>query len=255
MALLQLQGTLIYGPIVSRRLGRSLGVNILPLEFKLCSFNCVYCQYGWTRAHVLEGGAHRGALPGPSEVGLALHESLSHLARADRLPSYITFSGNGEPTLHPDFPEIVDIVLGVRDELAPEALVAILSNSTAVGSEVVRNALEKLDSRIMKLDCGDAETCSQYSRPCGGFDWEGMIEGLHKLSSFTLQALFTNLNSDDSAVEKWLAVVKELKPEKVQIYTLDRGAPLPELKPVAKERLRQIAELVRTKAGVPAEAY
>jgi wyosine [tRNA(Phe)-imidazoG37] synthetase (radical SAM superfamily) len=255
MGLLKLQGKLIYGPVMSRRLGSSLGINILPFDYKLCSFNCVYCQYGWTEEHTSDGRSHRDALPSAKDVADALREALAEFKRDGSLPGYLTFSGNGEPTLHPDFPEIVDVVLAVRDELAPNSLVAILSNSTTVGDEATRKVLQKLDLRIMKLDCADAETCASYNRPCNDFEWKSMLRGLRQLSSFTLQTLFTNLNSDDSAIAKWLELVKELGPEAVQVYTLDRAAPLLQLKPVSREKLSEIVKLVRSVAGAPAESY
>jgi len=255
MALLKLQSALVYGPVSSRRLGRSLGLNILPFGYKLCSFNCVYCQYGWTGTHTLDGRAHRADLPTPEEVGAALREFLSRLAGAGAPPAYITFSGNGEPTLHPEFGRIVDVVLALRDELAPAAKVAILSNSTTVGDEAVRRALDKLDVRIMKLDCVDSDIFSSYNRPCRGVDVKAIVEGLKKLGGFTLQTLFTDMNSGDESVARWLETVGYLKPQEVQVYTLDRSAPLAELKPVSKQRLQDIMRRVETEAGVSATAY
>lgn len=255
MALLKLQSALVYGPVSSRRLGRSLGLNILPLEYKLCSFNCVYCQYGWTRTHTLDGRAYGADLPTPEEVEIALREFLSRLNREGTPPAYITFSGNGEPTLHPEFDRIVDVVRRLRDELVPSARVAILSNSTTVGDEAVRRSLDKLDVRIMKLDCVDSGIFASYNRPCGGVDVKGIVEGLKKLRGFTLQTLFTDMNSGDESVTRWLETVKYLKPEEVQVYTLDRSAPLAELKPVSKQKLKEIMRRVETEAGVSATAY
>jgi len=255
MALLKLQSALVYGPVSSRRLGRSLGLNILPFEYKLCSFNCVYCQYGWTGTHTLDGGTHRADLPTSEQIASALREFLTRLAGAGTPPAYITFSGNGEPTLHPDFDRIVDVVLQLRDELAPGARVAILSNSTTVGDEAVRKSLDKLDVRIMKLDCAEPDVFAYYNRPCHGVDVKGVVEGLKKLKSFTLQTLFTDVNSGDESVARWLEAVKYLKPEEVQVYTLDRSAPLAELEPVSKQRLQEIMRRVETEAGVSATAY
>ncbi len=255
MGLLKLQSALVYGPVSSRRLGPSLGLNILPLEHKLCSFNCVYCQYGWTATHTLDGRAHRKDLPTPEEVAAALREFLYRLNNAGTPPAYITFSGNGEPTLHPEFGEIVDVVLEVRDELAPEAKVAILSNSTTVADETIRKSLDKLDLRIMKLDCVESDLFGAYNRPCRGVDVNSIVEGLKKLRSLTLQTLFTDMNSDDSSVARWLETVKYLKPREVQVYTLDRSAPMPELKPVSKQKLRDIVHRVETEAGVSASVY
>jgi len=255
MVLLSLQKAIVYGPISSRRLGCSLGLNILPVAYKLCTLNCVYCQYGWTKAFATDASSHISDLPGVEDVTLALRKFLLELRDADIIPSYITFSGNGEPTLHPQFEEIVDAVKKVRDELAPEARIAILSNSTTVGDELVRRALEKLDLRVMKVDCGEVNTFASYNRPCTGVDFEEIVMDLRKLSGFSVQSLFTNLNSDESSIDKWIEVLKTLKPHEVQVYTLDRSAPLAELEPVSKDKLHEIACRVRSETGIPAEVY
>jgi len=255
MALLRLQEAIVYGPVSSRRLGCSLGLNILPVSYKLCSLNCVYCQYGWTKTLVREADSCLSELPGVEDVTAALTAALQELKENGVRPSYVTFSGNGEPTLHPQFEQIVESVKKVRDRLAPEALVAILSNSTTVGDKSVRRALEKLDVRVMKLDCGAEEGFSSYNRPCPGVELEEIIGGLKRLKKFSLQSLFTNLNSDDESVKKWLSVLKVLKPLDVQVYTLDRSAPLAELKAVSKSTLEEIARRVKSETGIPAEVF
>ena len=255
MALLRLQSGIVYGPVASRRLGCSLGLNILPFEYKLCSLNCVYCQYGWTKTCALDVRSYVSDLPTAEEVALALRASLLKLKDAGVAPSYITFSGNGEPTLHPQFEEIVRAVKKVRDELAPGASVAILSNSTTVSEESVRRALEQLDLRVMKLDCGEARTFGAYNRPCAGIDFQRIVEGLRKLKGFSVQTLFTNLNSDESSVNNWIDVLGTLKPNEVQVYTLDRSAPLAALRAVSKDKLEEIARRVTSETGVPAQVY
>jgi wyosine [tRNA(Phe)-imidazoG37] synthetase (radical SAM superfamily) len=255
MSLLRLQNAIVYGPVSSRRLGCSLGLNILPFEYKLCSLNCVYCQYGWTKVCAVDGRSHESDLPKAEDVAFELREALLKLRAANIFPSYITFSGNGEPTLHPQFEEIVRAVKKVRDELAPKALVAVLSNSTTVGEESVRRALEQLDVRIMKLDCGEADAFASYNRPCAGIDFERIVEGLRKLKGFSVQTLFTNLNSDEFLVTKWIEIVRTLKPNDVQVYTLDRSAPLSELRALSRDKLEEIARRVISETGVPAEVY
>lgn len=255
MALLRLQSGIVYGPVASRRLGCSLGLNILPFEYKLCSLNCVYCQYGWTKTCAVDVRSYVSDLPTAEDVALALRTSLLKLKDADATPSYITFSGNGEPTLHPQFEEIVRAVKKVRDELAPSALVAILSNSTTVSEEWVRRALEQLDLRVMKLDCGEARTFDAYNRPCAGIDFQRIVDGLRKLKGFSIQTLFTNLNSDESSVRNWIEVLGTLKPNEVQVYTLDRSAPLAALRAVSKDKLEEIARRVTSETGVPAKVY
>ena len=255
MALLRLQSGIVYGPVASRRLGCSLGLNILPFEYKLCSLNCVYCQYGWTKTCALDVRSYVSDLPTAEDVALALRASLLKLKDAGVAPSYITFSGNGEPTLHPQFEEIVRAVKKVRDELAPGASVAILSNSTTVSEESVRRALEQLDLRVMKLDCGEARTFGAYNRPCAGIDFQRIVEGLRKLKGFSVQTLFTNLNSDESSVNNWIDALGTLKPNEVQVYTLDRSAPLAALRAVSKDKLEEIARRVTSETGVPAQVY
>jgi wyosine [tRNA(Phe)-imidazoG37] synthetase (radical SAM superfamily) len=194
-------------------------------------------------------------LPTAKDVGLALRESLLQLKDSGMIPSYITFSGNGEPTLHPRFEEIVGVVKKVRDELAPNALVAILSNSTTVSEESVRRALEQLDVRVMKLDCGEAGIFDAYNRPCAGVDFERIVNGLRKLKGFSVQTLFANLNSDESSIRNWIDVIQTLKPNEIQVYSLDRSAPLATLRPVSKEKLGDIARRVTSETGVPAKVY
>lgn len=157
--------------------------------------------------------------------------------------------------MHPQFEEIVRAVKKVRDELAPKALLAILSNSTTVGRESVRRALKLLDVTVMKLDCGDVNTFTLYNRPCAEVDFSEIVRGLRELRDFTLQTLFTNLNSDEPSVEKWIKTIKMVKPKEVQIYTLDRSAPLADLKSVSRERLEEIARRLTSETGVPAKVY
>ncbi len=255
MTLLDLQKSICYGPVSSRRLGCSLGVNILPFEYKLCSLNCVYCQYGWTKHCAIRAGRRSRDLPSVGEVTECLTEFLVTLERKSLIPSYITFSGNGEPTLHPDFERMVQAVRSVRDRLSPKARVAILSNSTTVTSEAVRRGLELCDLRIMKVDCGDAEMYASFNRPCRGVKFEDVLAGLKKLSEFTTQTLFTKRNSTDSCVEKWIEIIGDLRPSGVQIYTLDRAAPCPDLEAVSRERLEEVARRLFEVTGIRTGVY
>jgi wyosine [tRNA(Phe)-imidazoG37] synthetase (radical SAM superfamily) len=255
VTVLSLQPSICYGPVSSRRLGCSLGINVLPLGYKLCSLNCVYCQYGWTERCTLKVKRYSADLPSCDDVSRCLRESLVSLKEKGITPSYITLSGNGEPTLHPDFERIVLAVKHVRDEVAPDALVAILSNSTTVASETVRRGLEQCDVRIMKVDCGDEKTYKFYNRPCRGARLKDIVAGLKKLSEFKVQTLFTDRNSSDSCIERWIEIIKELKPTEVQLYTLDRPTPCPELEAVSKDRLEQIARRLAEAAGISATVY
>jgi wyosine [tRNA(Phe)-imidazoG37] synthetase (radical SAM superfamily) len=250
--LLELQPSIVYGPVHSRRLGRSLGVNILPLNAKLCTFNCLYCQYGWTGIHGT-GVADGVALPSTAEILEAVKKALQMI---DPPPAYITFSGNGEPTLHPDFPAIVDGIIELRDEFSPDSKTAILSNSTTVGDERVRRALSKLDVRIMKLDCGTEEMMLRYNQQCSGIRFEEIVEGLASLEDITIQALFSGGpkgNASDEAIAVWVSAVERISPAKVQIYTLDRDFPSRQISPLTKVQLLDISAKLESKgirAGV-----
>jgi len=251
--LLALKDTIIYGPVNSRRLGRSLGINILPPGQKTCTFNCVYCQYGWTDYHCL---AEKDNLSWPStkEVEDALAGAL---ARLHIPPAYITFSGNGEPTLHPCYPEIVVAVKKVRDRLAPDAQVAVLSNSTLTGDPDIQKALAQLDRRIMKLDCGHESTFARYNKPFTGIEEEAIVNGLAQLEDITIQALFSGGeagNVADAAVDAWVERLNILRPSHVQIYTLDRDAPAKKLVPALESDLQKIECLVK-KARIPVSIY
>jgi len=242
--ILELKKEIIYGPVNSRRLGRSLGINILPPARKVCPFNCVYCQYGWTEIHVANGDIIP-ELPSINAVRRALKKALTELPIP---PAYITFSGNGEPTLHPEFDRIVEEVIALRDQLAPDAKTAILSNSALVSDPLIRASLTKLDMRIMKLDCGSRETFIKYNQPCPGVGIDAITEGLVQLSSIHIQTLVAageRGNLDPENIEEWIRRLKRIIPVSIQLYTLDRGYPSNQLRPASKEDLNRIQEQVQ----------
>ena len=255
MTVLELQPGMIYGPIKSRRLGSSLGINLLPTTFKLCSFNCIYCHYGWTKEHSIEPKDHLAFLPSVQDVKEALEKWLkNNYTRID----YITFSGNGEPTLHPQFLEIVESVKTVRDRYVPHVKLAILSNSSTLGIPSVRSALGKLDLRIMKLDCGTEECFDQINRPCQKVRFEDIVENLRTLDDFILQTIFLEgevNNVSDSEIEKWIQKISYLKPKLVQIYTCDRPQARKGLSKVSKEKMGQIATKAQEKTGIPVSVF
>jgi len=248
--LLRLQNSIIYGPVASRRLGRSLGVNLLPLNQKTCTLDCLYCQYGWTRFGNLETAVY----PSVGEVVAALEKALKKLIVP---PDYITFSGNGEPTLHPKFGDIIDEVKRIRDTFAPTARVAVLSNSTTAFRKSVRDALEKLDVRIMKLDAGNIAVFEIYNHPHPSFDFHRIVKALASLRNVTIQALFAggqDGNTSPDAVAGWIEKIVEIKPLKVQIYTLDRGYPAPTIESLDQSRLNQIRQQLAAE-HISAEIY
>jgi wyosine [tRNA(Phe)-imidazoG37] synthetase (radical SAM superfamily) len=229
--LLSLQKSIVYGPVNSRRLGHSLGINLLPAAEKVCTFNCVYCQYGWSDFEAL-GRVTVPPLPSRERVREALEEALRGAgARAD--------------------------VVALRDRLAPAARTAILSNSTTVADKAVRDALSLLDVRIMKLDAGTADTAVRYNQPVPGTDFEAMVAGLGGLADVTVQTLFSkgpSGNFSERDVAAWVGRVKALAPRSVQIYTLARGYPSAGIQPLSRLELADIAgELA--KGGVPGEVF
>ncbi len=247
------QRGITYGPVRSRRLGRSLGINLLPLGRKVCNFDCRYCQYGWTDPALLEA-LTPAALPAAGVVLDAVEEALRALPES---PAYVTFSGNGEATLHPGFGAVVDGVRALRDRLAPAARTAILSNSSRVADPDVRAALARLDVRIMKLDAGTETVFGRYNGPLGGLTLGEVVEGLRLLADVTLQTLFTSGPAGNLApreVDAWLACVARIRPRVVQLYTLDRGAPCERLVPAAREELEGVRARLRA-LGVAATVY
>lgn len=248
-----LQESIVYGPVIGRRLNRSLGLNVMPINYKVCSFNCVYCHYSWTKCLKTEVSEFVDDLPTVEQIQSELEKTL----RIIEPPDHITFSGNGEPTLHPDFPAIVDQVLAVRDRLKSPAKVAIFSNSTGLGNHRVREALQKLDLRLMKLDAGSPEILRKINRPAPGISFDGIVEDLRQLEEITLQSAFVDgkiTNSTEEAIEVWLACVKQIRPAFVQVYSLQHAPAMRTLVGVPLSKLEEIARRVE-RLGIKAAAY
>jgi wyosine [tRNA(Phe)-imidazoG37] synthetase (radical SAM superfamily) len=249
---LPLQIGIIYGPVNSRRLGSSLGVN-----HKLCGFNCIYCQYGPTKpAGYTSHSAVHDQLPAPADV----EESLRSVLELYPDVQYITFSGNGEATLHPRFPEMVERVVSVRDALAPNSKTAILSNSTGIAIPDVRDALMKLDKPIMKLDAGTDELFRRINRPHPDFSFERVIAGLKELEhpGLTIQTMFFSgdpTNIEENSIEAWCEILKDIKASDVQIYSIERASAESGIYPVALQILKKIAKRAEDITGLPVRAY
>ncbi|MGQ9560381.1 MAG: radical SAM protein [Candidatus Oleimicrobiaceae bacterium] len=251
---LPLQKGIIYGPVASRRLGRSLGLNLMPTGFKACSYNCVYCHYGWTKVRTCHMEPLAQELPSVAEVETALAAVL----RDGVCPEYITFSGNGEPTLHPDFPEMVEVVIRLRDRLAPRARTCVLSNATALDRPQVVEALTKLDVRIMKLDAGTEETWMAVNRPARELSFACLLEGLKGLKRWVLQAIFFQgsvTNAGPEQIEQWVKRLGELRPCGAQIYTVDRPAADRGLERVPVGVLQEVATRASRATAVPVHVY
>jgi wyosine [tRNA(Phe)-imidazoG37] synthetase (radical SAM superfamily) len=235
---------IIYGPVNSRRLGRSLGINLMGNEEKICSLNCKYCERGWTEFYDTSCIDNKN-FPDVPEVAEALAEALDSIHTE---PEYFTFSGNGEPTLHPDFPEIVDEVIRNRNEKSPKTKIAILSNSTTLGNPKIIEALEKLDEKIMKLDAGNEETFKLFNDPLSKITLDEVVEGIKQLKNITVQALFANGIEGNYTIRNlidWIEKLKIINPDYVQIYTLDRGYPSENIYPLEIKELHYIEFFLR----------
>ncbi len=242
---------IIYGPIRSRRLGISLGVNLLPLHSKLCNFDCIYCECGWNE----DNRAERPRFNAREDIRTALEATLSQMQREEQLPDVITFAGNGEPTIHPEFEGIIDDTIALRDKYAPQAKVSVLSNATQLHREDVCRALRRVDNPILKLDSAFDATAQLINKPCGDYSVERVVEHLAKFEGeFILQTMFLrgeyNGTHIDNTTEReflaWAAVVEHLRPRSVMVYSIDRATPCKTLQKVEREELDKIAERIRT---------
>lgn len=242
--------SIVFGPIHSRRLGTSLGVNLLPSHGKLCSFDCIYCECGWNK-----DGRADTVLPSKDDVFKALEEGIRNCYDSGIKIDTITFSGNGEPTLHPDFPEIIEHTLALRDKYYPESKVSVLSNATFLSRAGVKEALAKVDNPILKLDSSSDEFARIIDRPQSpDYSISSVIDNLKWFKGdYVLQTMFLRGVvdgreidcSDPELVSGWLRMVAELKPRQVMIYTLDRIPPLATLSKISKDELEEIAAPVR----------
>jgi len=252
--LLGLQKGCIYGPINSRRLGSSLGINLLPSENKVCPFNCIYCQYGFTPPKGFKAEPGAIEFPDIDKVISELKEALEEFPSV----SYITFSGNGEPTLHPKFPKIVDAVNEIRDKMAPHAKTAILSNSAFVNNENIRHALDRLDRRFMKLDAGNELTFKRFNRPRIEIDFNDIISGFKKLNNVIIQSLFAGGergNASPVQIKAWAEKIGEIRPLECHIYSIDRPVPEKNITLLSKHKLMHIKDSTESETGIPVKVY
>lgn len=233
---------IVFGPIHSRRLGSSLGVNLLPENGKLCNFDCVYCECGWNK-----DGRGDTSMPSAEEVSQAMEEKLKECARQGTVIDSITFSGHGEPTLNPHFPEIIAQTLKLRDRYYPQAKVSVLTNATTVNRPEIFEALSKTDNPIMKLDASTASGVALVNRPAGHYDIEKIIEGLEAFKgNFVLQTMFLKFPLFDTASGKnlpgWMDIVRRLKPREIMVYTLDRETPEKDLEKYSVEEMTAMVQ-------------
>lgn len=241
---------IIIGPIISRRLGISLGVNLLPTNGKLCNFNCIYCECGWT-----EKGAEKLVYNPKKEVLRELEERLKERREKGESLDVITFAGNGEPTMHPDFAEIIDATIALRDIYFPHVKVAVLSNATLIDRDNVRHALEKVDRAILKIDSAFDHTIQLIDGPKGNYSLRKVIDAMKKFrGEIIIQTMFLRGehngevvdNTTPEEIEAWINVLREIHPSLVMIYTIDRDTPLKTLSKVSYEELCAIGEEVES---------
>lgn len=233
---------LVFGPIHSRRLGSSLGINLLPRKGKLCNFDCIYCECGWNK-----DGRTQERLPDDADLKSALEARLLECRQEGIQIDSITFSGDGEPTLNPFFPEIIDITIALRDKYFPDAKVSVLSNATRLGKEEVFEALKKVDNPILKIDAPSDALASLINQPQGGYHVEDVVRNLERFEGdFVLQTMFLKSPSFDSSspevLQGWMDIVRRLRPREIMVYTLDREAPADGLE---KFTVAQMEDMVR----------
>lgn len=240
---------IIFGPVQSRRLGHSLGINLLPNNAKLCNYNCIYCECGWTPD--LKNESPR--LHARHEVSVALKNKLEDFSKNSKPIDSITFAGNGEPTIHPDFPGIIDDTIELRDLYFPKARIAVLSNSSRIHKPKVFNALLKVDDNILKLDSAITETNLLMNQPKGWFNINQLVEHMIKFErKFILQTMFLKGNfqgksfdnTSETEIQAWIKLVKKVKPRMVMIYTIARDTAHNNLEKISLDKLNQIAERV-----------
>ena len=220
---------IIFGPVNSRRLGVSLGINLLPSDRKICTFNCIYCECGWTKRSL--SGAH---LPSREEVKLALEHKLSEMKASGDRPDVITYAGNGEPTLHPEFPGIIDDSILIRDRFFPGTRIAVLSNSTTISKPEIKAALLKVDENILKLDSAFDSTITILNQPKLPVSASALIDELASFGGrLIIQTLFIRGsyqgslidNTSEKELDAWLLALKKINPSMVMIYTISRDTP------------------------------
>lgn len=240
---------IIFGPVKSRRLGVSLGVNLLPEDYKYCTYDCLYCECGWTLDQKTRLKLHNR-----QEISEALELKLIQMKNDKQTPDNITFAGNGEPTIHPDFEAIIDDTIELRNKYFPHALISVLSNATQIHKKSVVAALNKVDQNILKLDSAIDKTYQLINRPKSKIDIATLVERMKVFNgNLSIQTLFvrgkyeTDIfdNTTDYEVDKWLDLIKIIKPKNVMIYPIDRDTPYSDLEKIDAATLDKIGRKVK----------
>lgn len=248
----------IFGPVHSRRLGISLGINLMPADGKVCTFDCIYCECGFNADH-----RPRLKRPTREEVAAALERKLNEMQADGQLPDVLTFAGNGEPTAHPQFAGIIDDTIRLRNRYCPEAKVSVLSNATMAMRPDVHAALERVDNNILKLDTVSKEYIDKVNRPTyPTYDVQEVIETIRSFNGNAIvQTMFMRGTMDGKSVDNtgeeyvgpWLEAIKHIRPKQVMIYTIDRETPDHELLKASPDVLNAIRDRVMA-AGIPCSA-
>lgn len=247
----------IFGPIKSRRLGISLGINLLPDDGKICTFDCLYCECGFNATRRSKKG-----LPKRKDVATALEAKLQEMVNKDEYPDVLTFAGNGEPTIHPDFDAIIEDTIALRNRYCPNAKISVLTNATQITKENVFEALKKVDNNILKLDTVNNDYISLLDRPSGRYDLDEIME---RMKAFNGKAIIQTMflkgfvngvdmnNTSDEFVLPWIEEVKKISPREVMIYTIDRETPQEGLEKATRQELDRIVAML-DKEGIKASA-
>ncbi len=241
---------IIFGPVTSRRLGVSLGINLLPNDLKVCNFNCIYCECGWTDKNDLISSK----LHPRKEVRDALDRKLKMMKQNGEPMDVITYAGNGEPTIHQEFSGIIDDTILLRDKYFPESKIAVLTNATMLHKQSVCDALAKIEFNILKIDSAFQETCDFLNMPLGNYNVLKTVDKIMKFESdIVIQTMFVKGsykgkyvdNTTDREIDAWLELIKKIKPSLLMIYTIARDTPVDELEKIDAAKLGEIADKVR----------
>jgi len=250
---------IIFGPVKSRRFGVSLGINLLPAGYKNCTFNCIYCECGWTyRNHAV-----KFKLPERKEIRVMLEKKLLEMQSGGEVPDNITFAGNGEPTIHPDFAVIIDDTIELRNKFFPKTEISVLSNSTMLHKKEVFSALDKIENNVLKLDTAIEETYRLLNQPYSDISLQTLINNIKKFNSRQIiQTLFIRGdfkgkridNTTEPEILTWLEVIKDIAPRYVMVYPIARDTPVAGLEKISKAELDKISFRVQA-LGILTKTY
>lgn len=256
-----LYDSIVYGPVDSRRFGVSLGINVLPENTKVCSFDCIYCEVGWKSNFADENSLEQ--FHNRNDIYHSLKDRLIDLKERHMIPDNITFSGNGEPTMHPDFSNIVEDIKNIRDQYVPQTKVTVLSNSTTLNNKSVFDTLSNIENNIMKLDSGSDYLFKLINQPSENIQLQDIIENLKKFNgNLFIQSMFLSGthegqyidNTTEEEVSKWLEQIKAINPKGVMLYSIDRATPNHTIEKISYDKLEKIANQVR-ELGIEANSY